>query len=147
MLSFLVLCLLVPHQGSCLDLLDGLQHFADPLLISSCLRHEKRPLVFYKLNIYTYILLFFFIMLFYFIFSCFLQDPIFQPTKLLLVQCPCLSCLIEGTMQIKLRLNMYTLFKQCSGSCFSWKWPLLAAAYHTRQKIIHNSVKTDVLIK
>ena len=31
---------------------------------------------------------------------------------------------------------------------FSWKWPVLAAKCHTRQKIIHNSVKTyDILIK
>ena len=31
---------------------------------------------------------------------------------------------------------------------FNWKWLVLAAKYHTRQKIIHNSVKTcDILIK
>ena len=42
-LSFRVLRLLVPQQGSALDLLGGLQRSEDPLLISSCLRHEKRP--------------------------------------------------------------------------------------------------------
>ena len=30
--------------------------------------------------------------------------------------------------------------------CFSWKWPVLAAKWHTRQKIIHNSVKTDDIL-
>ena len=40
---------MVPHQGSALNLLGGLQRFADPLLISSCLQREKRPLPFYKL--------------------------------------------------------------------------------------------------
>ena len=41
MLTFPVLCLLVLHQGSAMDLLRGLQCPADPLLISSCLRQEK----------------------------------------------------------------------------------------------------------
>ena len=41
MMSFLVLRLLVPHQGSALDLLGGLQRSADPLLISSCFWREK----------------------------------------------------------------------------------------------------------
>ena len=50
-LSFPVLCLFVPHQGSALDLLGGLQCSADLLLISSCLRCEKKPLAFYKLNL------------------------------------------------------------------------------------------------
>ena len=51
MLSFLVLDLLLLHQGSTLDLLGRLQHSADPLLISSCLWHEKKPLAFYKVNL------------------------------------------------------------------------------------------------
>ena len=46
-----MLSLLAPHQGSVLDLLWGLQHSADPLVISSCLRHKKRPSTFYKLNL------------------------------------------------------------------------------------------------
>ena len=44
MLSFQVLRLLVPYQNSPLDLLGGLQHSTDPLLISSCLRRDKRQL-------------------------------------------------------------------------------------------------------
>ena len=51
MLSFLVLRLLALHQGSVLDLLGGLQCSADPLLISSCFWHEKKPLAFYKLDL------------------------------------------------------------------------------------------------
>ena len=50
-LSFLVPCLLVPHQGSALDLLGGLQRSADPLLIISCLRRKKRPAAFYQLTV------------------------------------------------------------------------------------------------
>ena len=34
-----------------LDLLGDLQHSADPLVISSCPRHMKRHLAFYKLNL------------------------------------------------------------------------------------------------
>ena len=31
-------------------------------------------------------------------------------------------------------------------SCFNWKWPIVAAKYHTRQKIIRNSVTAyDIL--
>ena len=44
-----MLCLLLPHQGSALDLLGGLQHSAEPLLISSCLRNVKWLSTFYKL--------------------------------------------------------------------------------------------------
>ena len=40
-----------PPPGLCPRPTGGLQQSADPLLISSCLRHEKRPLVFYKLNL------------------------------------------------------------------------------------------------
>ena len=43
--------LFVPHQGSALDLLGGLQRSVDPLLISSCLRRKERPSAFYKLNL------------------------------------------------------------------------------------------------
>ena len=50
-LRFLVLRLLVPHQGCALDLLWDLECSADPLLISSYLWHEKRPLALYKLNL------------------------------------------------------------------------------------------------
>ena len=50
MLSSPVLRLLVPHQGSALNLLGGLQCSVYPLLISSCLRHEERPFT-YKLNL------------------------------------------------------------------------------------------------
>ena len=46
-----MLRLLVPHQGSALDLLGGLQRSLEPLLISSCLRHKERPSAFYKLNL------------------------------------------------------------------------------------------------
>ena len=46
-----MLCLLVPHQGSPRDLLGDLKCSAHPLLISSCLWCEKRPLAFYKLNL------------------------------------------------------------------------------------------------
>ena len=42
---------MVPRQGCALDLLEGLQHSADPLLISSCLQHKKRCLVSYKLKL------------------------------------------------------------------------------------------------
>ena len=51
MLSFPVLHLLVCHQSCALDLLGGLQQSADPLLISSCFQHEKRPSALYKLNL------------------------------------------------------------------------------------------------
>ena len=43
MLSFLFLRLLVPYQDSALDLLGGLRRSADPHLVSSCLRRDKRP--------------------------------------------------------------------------------------------------------
>ena len=46
-----MLRLLVPHQGSALAVLGGLQHSEDPLLISSCLQHEKRHSASYKLNL------------------------------------------------------------------------------------------------
>ena len=48
-LSFLVLHLFVPHQGSALEPLGELQRSADPLLTSLCFRGEKRPSAFYKL--------------------------------------------------------------------------------------------------
>ena len=51
MLSFLVFCFLVSHQCSALDLLRGLQHSAEPMLIFSCLWRKKRPSAFYKLNL------------------------------------------------------------------------------------------------
>ena len=51
MLSFSILCLLVPYQDSALDLLGDLQRSADLLLICSCLRCDKRPSSFYKLNL------------------------------------------------------------------------------------------------
>ena len=46
-----MLRLLVPNKGSVLDLLGGLHRSAVPLLTFSCLRREKRPSAFCKLNL------------------------------------------------------------------------------------------------
>ena len=40
-----------PPPGLCPGPTGGLQRSADPLLISSCIRHEKRASAFYKLNL------------------------------------------------------------------------------------------------